>query len=153
MLDETKLPHPRAAPSGINALGAPMSIYEVHLGSWRRKNGNEWLTYRELAETLPRYARDLGFTHVEFLPVNEHPFDGSWGYQPPGMYAPTSRPGTPGEFGPPGDAGHAGGRGGRPSWGAGQCADEARWSVGFRTFHTVAATIVGPWMFGWIPWA
>jgi 1,4-alpha-glucan branching enzyme len=98
VLDETKLPRPSAAPANINALNAPMSIYEVHLGSWRRKNGNEWLTYRDLAETLPRYARDLGFTHVEFLPINEHPFDGSWGYQPTGMYAPTSRFGTPEEF-------------------------------------------------------
>ena len=75
-----------------------MSIYEVHLGSWRRKGNNEWLTYRDLAEQLPRYARDLGFTHVEFLPVSEHPFDGSWGYQPTGLYAPTSRFGTPGGF-------------------------------------------------------
>src|ERR1700732_4340021 len=95
VFDEAKLPHPSPAPSGVNALSAPMSIYEVHLGSWRRKGNNEWLTYRELAEQLPRYARDLGFTHIEFLPVNEHPFDGSWGYQPTGMYAPTSRVGTP----------------------------------------------------------
>ena len=98
VLDETKLPRPRPAPSGINALSAPMSIYEVHLGSWRRKGNNEWLTYRELAEQLPAYVRDLGFTHVEFLPINEHPFDGSWGYQPTGLYAPTSRFGTPGGF-------------------------------------------------------
>jgi 1,4-alpha-glucan branching enzyme len=98
VLDETKLPHPRPAPAGINALNKPMSVYEVHLGSWRRKNGNEWLTYRDLAETLPRYVRDLGFTHVEFLPINEHPFDGSWGYQPTGMFAPTSRFGTPEDF-------------------------------------------------------
>ena len=76
----------------------PMSIYEVHLGSWRRKGSNEWLTYRELAEQLPAYVRDLGFTHVEFLPVSEHPFDGSWGYQPTGMYAPTSRFGSPEDF-------------------------------------------------------
>src|SRR5882672_1355902 len=82
VFDEMKLPRPRPAPVGMNALSAPMSIYEVHLGSWRRKGSNEWLTYRELAEQLPAYVRDLGFTHVEFLPVNEHPFDGSWGYQP-----------------------------------------------------------------------
>ena len=69
-------------------LHAPMSIYEVHLGSWRRQGSNEWLTYRDLAERLPAYVRDLGFTHVEFMPVSEHPFDGSWGYQPTGMYAP-----------------------------------------------------------------
>jgi 1,4-alpha-glucan branching enzyme len=98
VLDQTRLPHPRPAPENINALGAPMSIYEVHLGSWRRKDGNAWLTYRELAETLPAYARDLGFTHIEFLPVSEHPFDGSWGYQPTGLYAPTSRFGTPEDF-------------------------------------------------------
>src|SRR5258708_2721026 len=64
----------------------------------RRKGSNEWLTYRDLAEQLPAYVRELGFTHVEFLPVSEHPFDGSWGYQPTGMFAPTSRFGTPEEF-------------------------------------------------------
>jgi 1,4-alpha-glucan branching enzyme len=98
VFDEAKLPHPRPAPRGVNALAAPMSIYEVHLGSWRRNGNNEWLTYRDLAEQLPRYVRDLGFTHIEFLPVNEHPFDGSWGYQPTGLYAPTSRFGTPEDF-------------------------------------------------------
>src|SRR5258708_16950718 len=98
VLDETKLPHPRPAPAGINALNAPVSIYEVHLGSWRRKNGHEWLTYRELAEQLPRYVPDLGFTHVEFLPVNEHPLDGSWGYQPTGTYSPTHPIRTPDDF-------------------------------------------------------
>ncbi|MET0446645.1 MAG: 1,4-alpha-glucan branching protein GlgB [Pseudorhodoplanes sp.] len=107
VLDETKIPHPRPAPEGINALGKPMSIYEVHLGSWRRKGDNEWLSYRDLAETLPKYAKDLGFTHVEFLPVNEHPFDGSWGYQPTGMYAPTSRFGSPEDFAALIDACHA----------------------------------------------
>jgi 1,4-alpha-glucan branching enzyme len=91
-------PHP--SPTGVNALSAPISIYEVHLGSWRRRpeDGYRWLTYRELAEELPGYARDLGFTHVEFLPVMEHPFDGSWGYQPVGLYAPTSRFGSPEDF-------------------------------------------------------
>ncbi len=91
-------PHP--FPTGVNALSAPISIYEVHLGSWRRRpeQGNRWLSYRELAEELPAYARDLGFTHVEFLPVMEHPFDGSWGYQPTGLYAPTSRYGSPDDF-------------------------------------------------------
>jgi 1,4-alpha-glucan branching enzyme len=107
VLDEQKIPHPRSAPEGINALGKPMSIYEVHLGSWRRKGDNEWLSYRDLAETLPKYAKDLGFTHVEFLPVNEHPFDGSWGYQPTGMYAPTSRFGSPEDFAALIDACHA----------------------------------------------
>ncbi|MEJ8857704.1 1,4-alpha-glucan branching protein GlgB [Variovorax robiniae] len=78
---------------------SPISIYEVHLGSWRRKNnGLDWLDYRELADSLVPYARDMGFTHIELLPVSEHPFDGSWGYQPIGLYAPTSRFGTPGDF-------------------------------------------------------
>ena len=83
-----------------NSLRAPMAIYEVHLGSWRRvpEEGQRFLTYGELADRLPRYVRDLGFTHVEFLPVMEHPFFGSWGYQVTGYFAPTSRYGTPQDF-------------------------------------------------------
>ncbi len=83
-----------------NALDAPMAIYEVHLGSWRRvpEEGHRFLTYREMAEALPRYVREMGFTHVEFLPVMEHPFYGSWGYQTVGYFAPTSRYGTPQDF-------------------------------------------------------
>jgi len=107
VLDLNRLPHPQPAPAGANALSAAVSIYEVHLGSWRRKDGNEWLTYRELAEQLPRYAREMGFTHVEFLPVSEHPFDGSWGYQPTGLFAPTSRFGSPEDFCALVDACHA----------------------------------------------
>jgi 1,4-alpha-glucan branching enzyme len=82
------------------ALTAPMSVYEVHLGSWRRvpEEGNRWLTYRELAVQLADYVHDMGYTHVEFLPVTEHPFDGSWGYQTVGYVAPTSRFGTPHDF-------------------------------------------------------
>ncbi|MFD7339555.1 1,4-alpha-glucan branching enzyme [Streptomyces violascens] len=72
---------------------APFSVYEVHLASWRPR-----LTYRQLADQLPAYVKDLGFTHVEFLPVAEHPFGGSWGYQVTGFYAPTSRMGTPDDF-------------------------------------------------------
>ena len=78
-----------------NSFDKPMSIYEVHLGSWRRKDGNEFLTYRELADTLVPYVVNMGFTHVEFLPLAEHPLDASWGYQVVGMFAPTSRFGTP----------------------------------------------------------
>ena len=79
-----------------NALDAPMSIYEVHLGSWRRihdaaSDAQRWLRWDELAEQLVPYAQDMGFTHLELLPISEHPFDGSWGYQPIGLYAPTSR--------------------------------------------------------------
>jgi 1,4-alpha-glucan branching enzyme len=79
---------------------APISIYEVHLGSWRLNTleGNRSLTYTELADELADYALELGFTHVELLPVMEHPFTGSWGYQVTGYYAPTSRYGTPDEF-------------------------------------------------------
>jgi 1,4-alpha-glucan branching enzyme len=100
VVDMAALPRPASAPAGANALAAPISVYEVHLGSWRRKpeEGNRWLSYRELADTLPAYVRDLGFTHVEFLPVSEHPFDGSWGYQPLGLFAPTSRFGSPADF-------------------------------------------------------
>ena len=78
---------------------APISVYEVHLGSWMRmpEEGDRWLTYRELA-TLADYVREAGFTHVELLPVTEHPFDGSWGYQTLGYYAPTSRFGSPDDF-------------------------------------------------------
>ena len=81
-----------------NSFDKPMSIYEVHLGSWRRKEGNEYLTYRELADHLIPYVTNMGFTHVEFLPVSEHPLDCSWGYQVIGMFAPTSRFGTPDDF-------------------------------------------------------
>jgi 1,4-alpha-glucan branching enzyme len=81
-----------------NALRSPMSIYEVHIGSWRKKSANESWSYRELAEPLVLYIRRMGFTHVEFMPVAEHAFYPSWGYQVTGFYAPTSRYGTPEDF-------------------------------------------------------
>ncbi|WP_416190801.1 1,4-alpha-glucan branching protein GlgB [Neisseria sp. CCUG12390] len=82
-----------------NAIDAPISIYEVHLGSWRRNpENNFWLTYEQLATELVSYVKDMGFTHIELLPISEYPFDGSWGYQATGLYAPTSRFGSPDEL-------------------------------------------------------
>ena len=86
--------------SRANSLGAPMSIYEVHFGSWMRvpEEGGRFLTYQEMAVALADYVEKMGFTHVEFLPIMEHPFYGSWGYQIVGLFAPTSRYGTPQDF-------------------------------------------------------
>jgi 1,4-alpha-glucan branching enzyme len=88
---------PDEARGRANARGAPMSIYEVHVGSWRRPADQPagFLDWDALADTLVPYAADLGFTHLELLPVNEHPFDGSWGYQPTGLFAPSARFGDP----------------------------------------------------------
>jgi 1,4-alpha-glucan branching enzyme len=83
-----------------NDRSAPISVYEVHLGSWRRNlaEGGRYLSYRELADQLVPYVADLGFTHIEIMPVTEYPFDGSWGYQPVSLFAPTSRYGSPDDF-------------------------------------------------------
>ena len=95
---------------------APIATYEVHLGSWRRGPGNRYLTYAELAEQLVPYAASLGYTHLELMPIAEHPFDGSWGYQPIGLFAPTSRHGTPEDFARFVDAAHQAGIGVIVDW-------------------------------------
>jgi 1,4-alpha-glucan branching enzyme len=107
-----------AARQRRNAHDAPISVYEVHLGSWRRKwdQGGRPLSYREAAVDLVNYAHDMGFTHLEFLPVSEYPFDGSWGYQPVGMFAPTVRFGPPHEFRDLVEAAHARGLGVLIDW-------------------------------------
>ena len=84
--------------AGRDPYRSPMSVYEVHLGSWRRNADGSWLGYRQAAEQLAEHCHRFGFTHVELLPVAEHPFDGSWGYQVTGYYAPSARFGTPDDF-------------------------------------------------------
>ena len=110
--------HWMAARANRDPLSGPLSIYEVHLGSWMRvpEEGSRWLTYRELAERLIPYAKDMGYTHLELMPVTEHPFDGSWGYQTTGYYAPTSRYGSPEEFMAFVDAAHQAGIGVIMDW-------------------------------------
>ena len=96
VFDEARLPHPRPAPARVNALSAPMSIYEVHLGSWLRPPPNYGGTLWDfMTERLVPYLIEMGFTHVELLPITEHPFGGSWGYQPLSLFAPSSRYGPP----------------------------------------------------------
>jgi 1,4-alpha-glucan branching enzyme len=114
-------------------LDAPMSIYEVHLGSWARvpDEGERFLTYKELAERLVPYVKELGFTHIELMPVMEHPFSGSWGYQVVGFYAPTSRHGTPQEFMELVDACHREGIGVILDWVPGHFPKDAHGLAGF----------------------
>jgi 1,4-alpha-glucan branching enzyme len=97
---------------------APISIYEVHLGSWMRvpEEGNRYLSYAELGERLVPYVKELGFTHIELMPISEYPFDGSWGYQPVGLFAPTIRHGTAEEFAAFVDAAHQAGIGVLVDW-------------------------------------
>ncbi|MEA2686221.1 MAG: 1,4-alpha-glucan branching enzyme, partial [Actinomycetota bacterium] len=104
--------------AATDSMASPMSVYEIHLASWRRvpEEGNRSLTYREMAEWLPDYLVDMGFTHVELMPVAEYPFSGSWGYQVSCYYAPTSRFGTPDDFRVFVDALHAKGIGVIVDW-------------------------------------
>jgi 1,4-alpha-glucan branching enzyme len=126
VVDAARLPRPSQSRRDLNAFDKPMSIYEVHLGSWRRNadEGNRWLTYRELAKVLPAYVSDMGFTHIELMPISEHPFDGSWGYQPTGLFAPTSRFGTPEDFAALIDACHRAGLGVLLDWVPGHFPDD-----------------------------
>lgn len=116
---------------------APISIYEVHLGSWKRKpeEDNRYLTYRELADDLIPYVKDMGFTHIELMPIHEFPFDGSWGYQPVGMFAPTSRFGKPNDFRYFVDRCHQAGLGLLIDWVAGHFPSDAHGLVYFDGTH------------------
>ncbi len=99
-----------------HSVDAPISVYEVHLASWKRAPGDRMLSYHELADQLVDYVADMGFTHIELMPISEYPFDGSWGYQPVGLFAPTIRHGTPSEFRAFIDAAHRRGVGVMLDW-------------------------------------
>ncbi len=119
------------------SVDAPVSIYEVHLGSWRRRwdEGGRPLSYKELARDLVPYVRDLGFTHIELLPISEYPFDGSWGYQPVGLYAPTIRFGPPHEFRDFVEAAHEAGLGVLLDWVPGHFPTDAHGLAKFDGTH------------------
>ncbi len=116
---------------------AAITIYEVHLGSWKRKpeEGNRYLTYHELADDLVPYVKDMGFTHIELMPIHEFPYDGSWGYQPVGMFAPTSRFGSPADFKYFIDRCHQSGLGVLIDWVAGHFPSDAHGLVYFDGTH------------------
>ncbi len=119
----------------INRRDAPISIYEVHLGSWRRGPENRYLSYRELGDQLVPYAVEMGFTHLELLPIAEYPFDGSWGYQTIGLYAPTSRFGDPADFATFVDRAHAAGLGVILDWVPGHFPTDAHGLIEFDGTH------------------
>jgi len=114
---------------------APIAIYEAHLGSWKRAAGNRFLTYGELADDLVPYVAALGFTHIELMPIAEHPFDGSWGYQPIGLFAPTSRFGSPADFAAFVDRAHDAGLGVLIDWVPGHFPSDAHGLAFFDGTH------------------
>ena len=118
-----------------HSIDAPISIYEVNLGSWKRAEGNRPLSYLELAEELVAYADWMGFTHIELMPISEYPFDGSWGYQPVGLFAPTIRHGTPEEFRALVDAAHRKGLGVILDWVPGHFPTDAHGLAHFDGTH------------------
>ena len=115
----------------------PMSIYEAHLGSWRRGEGGRFLTYDELGEQLIPYVAGMGYTHIELLPISEHPLDESWGYQPIGLFAPTRRFGDPAAFARFVDRAHAAGLGRHPRLGPGAFSDRSTGLGAFRRHRTL----------------
>jgi 1,4-alpha-glucan branching enzyme len=128
---------PDPARRDANGLCAPISIYEVHAGSWRvnADRNPRWLGYRELAQQLIAYVKEMGFTHIELLPIHEFPFDGSWGYQPTGLYAPTSRFGPPEDFRHLVETAHAAGIGVILDWVPGHFPSDAHGLARFDGTH------------------